>query len=1026
MEENYSPVSDLMRRLITNLLPPATPDHVQHNYQAYFLRILSSRMQPSAIEDEAMLKSLMQRRLFKRAEEENINKHTANAMALRLQELLQKVGKSRSLPHRRSILYLLNKIGEFNDLKNSTSVLPVESLFQAQEFQKLNQSTQLNGHQSRPLGTSTHSGVSRPISQPQHRMDIETTAGSHNMSQQRTFSTQKEQSAVKMIQKIAYKGNASLDLSESDLIREILYAFQGIDGNYISFSVHEDSYVIKSTITLPTPVKKMVYQLCEMGWLFRKVVDFLQTSNQNPHGLIYDSLCYTIRNELNEYYRLIAILDNLRDSEDEQSRSSFLLTEEKSSKSLTLRKLYLWSLEPFERLKWIAILADACKGTKGCAILSVVYTYAQQGSPTIQNLVNSILKQVLVPFADLIKAWVYQGELNDQYQEFFVRISNSHAQHSEAIWNERYKLNTSMIPNFVDKQIAENILLIGKTVNFLRKCCGVQDWVLSLNFLDISSAVVGSFTQVSKIEEFKDWVAHATALTSKKLVEVMFQKYRLKDHFDAIKKYMLIGQGDFIQALMDNLNNELGKPASSLYRHNLLSVLETAIRASNAQFHDPELLSRLDIRLLEASQGDQGWEIFSLDYKVDAPINTIFNPAVMKNYLRLFNFLWRIKRVEYSLSSIWIQHMKGAHMVEGMKDLSSYMHRCHLLRHEMIHFVKNLLEYIMVEVIEGSWKTLIEQLGEAKDLNEIIRQHENFLNTVMDRALLTQKSEHLYKYVIKLFDLTFRFKYTNEILFTSAQDDYKRRNKEKYDRQIKQIIGQDDLDEEESSVMTPKDETDSVHRTINSETVIHLKNLWKDYKEEFTEFVNLLKHEDYVGKLRFLTFRLDFNEHYCSTNPKNSKRYSLEEFKPKSLSELNPLNPGNQGGFKKPVPGSNIGYGAGVNGGYGPLRKGGDIKMTIENYGDGSKTFVSERVDPSKNVNISMISHGSAKSNDISGIRHYNPLFTDHSTMSGTGLTGYGDPRKKASFNHEESFPVTHHEMYNDNESNHSEDDDEQ
>ena len=55
---------------------------------------------------------------------------------------------------------------------------------------------------------------------------------------------------------------------------------------------------------------------------------------------------------------------------------------------------------------------------------------------------------------------------------------------------------------------------------------------------------------------------------------------------------------------MDNLNNELGKPATSLFRHNLLSVLETAIRASNAQFHDVEFLSRLDIKMLDPSAGD--------------------------------------------------------------------------------------------------------------------------------------------------------------------------------------------------------------------------------------------------------------------------------------------------------------------------------------------------------------------------------------------------------------------------------------
>ena len=36
--------------------------------------------------------------------------------------------------------------------------------------------------------------------------------------------------------------------------------------------------------------------------------------------------------------------------------------------------------------------------------------------------------------------------------------------------------------------------------------------------------------------------------------------------------------------------------------HNLTGVLETAIRATNAQYDDPEIIERLDCRLLEVWQ----------------------------------------------------------------------------------------------------------------------------------------------------------------------------------------------------------------------------------------------------------------------------------------------------------------------------------------------------------------------------------------------------------------------------------------
>lgn len=45
--------------------------------------------------------------------------------------------------------------------------------------------------------------------------------------------------------------------------------------------------------------------------------------------------------------------------------------------------------------------------------------------------------------------------------------------------------------------------------------------------------------------------------------------------------------------------SDLAKAASTLYMHNLTGVLETAIRATNAQYADPEIIERLDCRLLE-------------------------------------------------------------------------------------------------------------------------------------------------------------------------------------------------------------------------------------------------------------------------------------------------------------------------------------------------------------------------------------------------------------------------------------------
>ena len=78
----------------------------------------------------------------------------------------------------------------------------------------------------------------------------------------------------------------------------------------------------------------------------------------------------------------------------------------------------------------------------------------------------------------------------------------------------------------------------------------------------------------------------------------------------------------------------------------------TATSSSHASTAS-SLLRRLDARMLDHSNDEIGWEVFSLVYKVDAPVDTIVDPKAMLQYQRLFNHLWKMKRVEAELARGW-------------------------------------------------------------------------------------------------------------------------------------------------------------------------------------------------------------------------------------------------------------------------------------------------------------------------------------------------------------------------------------
>lgn len=81
-------------------------------------------------------------------------------------------------------------------------------------------------------------------------------------------------------------------------------------------------------------------------------------------------------------------------------------------------------------------------------------------------------------------------------------------------------------------------------------------------------------------------VESADARISARLLATIFGRYRFREHCLAIKQYLLLGQGDFIQYLMDLIGPDLSQPAGLVSKFKLAGLLEAAVRASNAQYDD--------------------------------------------------------------------------------------------------------------------------------------------------------------------------------------------------------------------------------------------------------------------------------------------------------------------------------------------------------------------------------------------------------------------------------------------------------
>jgi gamma-tubulin complex component 3 len=162
-------------------------------------------------------------------------------------------------------------------------------------------------------------------------------------------------------------------------------------------------------------------------------------------------------------------------------------------------------------------------------------------------------------------------------------------------------------------------------------------------------------------DEFRQWLETATAQSSAHLIATLREKYNLRGHFKVIKQCLLMGQGDFIQTLIETCKDELSKPHYTIYEHNLMPLLEGAIRSSNCQYLPEKLRAGLRVRLKEKSHDyTYGWDVFYLYYQVESPVNAILTPEAMQTYMSIFNLLWRVKLLQQWLGQLWKEHLRLA------------------------------------------------------------------------------------------------------------------------------------------------------------------------------------------------------------------------------------------------------------------------------------------------------------------------------------------------------------------------------
>lgn len=272
----------------------------------------------------------------------------------------------------------------------------------------------------------------------------------------------------------------------------------------------------------------------------------------------------------------------------------------------------------------------------------------------------------------------------------------------------------------------------------------------------------------------------AYVYANKTLLKLLIEDQHLLARLKSIKHHYFIDCGDAFTNFLDQSNRELQLPVKRVNIVKLQSLLDIALRnPSSASSSDPY---NEDVRVGLANQTLTDWlmrintvegafdvgsaaaaaeptpssssskeekelkgiEAFTLDYAVRFPLSLVFSRKTLLLYQLLFRYLLQLRNAEQHLTQAWLEQAKSSTWSPIIRTssrphppLERWKARAFALRTHMLAFVQQMYGFAVGEVLEPRWRTLVGKIGDVQTVDQLLKDHLDFLNTCLKECMLT-------------------------------------------------------------------------------------------------------------------------------------------------------------------------------------------------------------------------------------------------------------------------------------------------
>ncbi|CAK8572778.1 unnamed protein product [Lathyrus sativus] len=265
------------------------------------------------------------------------------------------------------------------------------------------------------------------------------------------------------------------------------------------------------------------------------------------------------------------------------------------------------------------------------------------------------------------------------------------------------------------------------------------------------------------------------AIAASHLWQLVVVRADLNGHLRALKDYFLLAKGDFFQCFLEESRQLMRlPPRQSTAEADLMVPFQLAslktigeedkyfskvslrmpsfgITVKSSQLDLPKATSAAVDGISGASLSEMsvdGWDGIALQYSVDWPLHLFFTQEVLSKYLKVFQYLLRLKRTQMELEKLWASVMHQYHSIFAKsknkdQDKSPMTQQrdqrfrsMWRVREHMAFLIRNLQFYIQVDVIESQWNILQSHIQDSHDFTELVGFHQEYLSALISQTFL--------------------------------------------------------------------------------------------------------------------------------------------------------------------------------------------------------------------------------------------------------------------------------------------------